>query len=188
MDVALHRADDLQTLETLYRHERNAKQRDRFRVVLLALQGMTEPQIRQRVDRGRTFIQTWVYAYRDHGISGIAVKKQTGQPTKLPRDQESAFLDMLSQSDRPLRGRDMVAILRESFGVTYTLQGAYDLLHRLGYTPLKPRPVNPKKNADHERQWRQSAPFLSKRSGHNTPANKSRSGARMKRDSARKDA
>ena len=188
MDVALRRSDDLKTLETLYRRERNAKQRDRYRVVLLALKGMTAPEIRQRVDRSRTFVQTWVYAYRDHGIAGIAVKKQTGQPTKLPRDQEPAFLEMLAQSDRPLRGRDMVAILEESFGVTYTLQGAYDLLHRLGYTSLKPRPVNPKKDPAAEAQWLQASPLLSKPSERNILASKSKSGSRTKRGSAKRDA
>ena len=187
MNVAFHRSDDLKTLETLCRRERNAKQRDRYRAALLALKGMTEPEIRQRVDRGRTFVQTWVYAYRDHGIAGIAVKKQTGQPTKLPRDQEPAFLERLAQSDRPLRGRDMVAILEESFGVTYTIQGAYDLLHRLEYVPLKPRPVNPKKDADAEQQWRKRAPFLSGASVAGTARNKSKSGSRTKCGSARKD-
>jgi transposase len=188
MNVALHHSDDLKTLGVLYRRERNGKQRDRYRAVLLGLKGMTEPEIRQRVDRSRTFVQTWVYAYRDHGIAGIAVKKQTGQPTKLPRDQEPAFLDMLAQSDRPLRGRDMVAILQASFGVTYTIQGAYDLLHRLEYVPLKPRPVNPKKDADAEQQWRKRAPFLSGASVVPTARNKSKSGSRTKRGSARKDA
>jgi len=188
MDVALHRSDDLKTLEVLYRRERNAKQRDRYRVVLLALKGKTAPEIRHRVDRSRSFVQTWVYAYRDHGIVGIAVKKQTGQPTKLPRDQEPAFLERLAQSDRPLRGRDIAAILQESFGVTYTIQGAYDLLHRLGYAPLKPRPVNPKKDADAEQQWRKRAPFLSKTSARNIPTSKSKSGSRTKRGSAKKDA
>jgi transposase len=188
MNVAFHRSDDLETLETLYRRERNAKQRDRYRVVLLALKGRTAPEIRQRVDRSRTFVQAWVYAYRDHGVAGIAVKKQTGQPTKLPRDQEPAFLAKLAQSDRPLRGRDMVAILEESFGVTYTIQGAYDLLHRLEYVPLKPRPVNPKKDADAEQQWRKSAPFLSDASVAGTARNKSKSGSRTKAASARKDA
>ena len=188
MDVALHRSDDLKTLEALCRRERNAKQRDRYRAVLLALKGMTEPEIRQRVDRGRTFVQTWVYAYRDHGITGIAVKKQTGQPTKLPRDQEPAFLEMLAQSDRPLRGRDMVAMLEKSFGVTYTIQGAYDLLHRLEYVPLKPRPVNPKKDADAEQQWRKRAPFLSVASVADTARNKSKCGSRTKCGLARKGA
>ena len=188
MNVALHHSDDLKTLGVLYRRERNGKQRDRYRAVLLGLKGMTEPEIRQRVDRSRTFVQTWVYAYRDHGIAGIAVKKQTGQPTKLPRDQEPAFLDMLAQSDRPLRGRDMVAILQASFGVTYTIQGAYDLLHRLEYVPLKPRPVNPKKDADAEQQWRKRAPFLSGAFVAGTARNKSKSGSRTKCGLARKDA
>lgn len=188
MDVAFHRSDDLKTLEALYRRERNAKQRDRYRAVLLALKGKTAPEIRQCVDRSRSFVQTWVYAYRDHGIAGIAVKKQTGQPTKLPRDQEPAFLKALAQSDRPLRGQDMVAMLQESFGVTYTIQGAYDLLHRLDYVPLKPRPVNPKKDADAEQQWLKRAPFLSRTSVSNTPTGTSKSGSRTKRGSAKKDA
>ena len=132
-------------------------------------------------------MQTWVYAYRDRGIAGIAVKKQTGQPTKLPRDQEAVFLKMLSEADRPLRGRDIVTILEKSFGVRYTVQGAYDLLHRLGYTPLKPRPVNPKKDPDAERQWRQDAPFLSRKFNPSTPTSTWKSGSRMKPGSARKD-
>jgi transposase len=188
MHVALHCSDDLVQLEALYRRESNAKQRDRYRVVLLALQGRTEPEIRQRVDRSRSFIQRWVYAYRERGLSGIAVIKQTGQPTKLPRDQEPAFRKMLAEADRPLRGLDIVSILKESFGVSYSLQGAYDLLRRLGYGPLKPRPVNPKKQREAEQQWKKEAPFLSGASVVPTARNTSKCGSRTKRGSARRDA
>jgi transposase len=188
MDIKLYCSDDPTILGSLYHGERNAKQRDRYRAVFLALSGLTEPEIRQRIDRSRTFIQKWVYAYRDHGLTGLAAKKQTGQPTKLPRVQESAFLAMLAQADRPLRGLDIVAILKESFGVSYTLQGAYDLLHRLEYAPLKPRPVNPKKKPDAEQQWKKDAPLLSKASGGLILTNRSKSGSRTNRGSGKKDA
>jgi transposase len=38
-----------------------------------------------------------------------------------------------------LYGRDIQQILQRDFGVIYTLDGVYKLLHRLGYSCLKPR-------------------------------------------------
>jgi transposase len=43
-----------------------------------------------------------------------------------------------------LYGRDIQRILEKDFGVIYTLDGVYKLLHRLGYSCLKPRPRHEK--------------------------------------------
>jgi transposase len=188
MDVAPHQFSDLDELRRRIRREANAKQRDRYRVVLLALEGKTEPEIRERTDRSRGFVQRWVYVYRDRGLDAIGPIKQSGRPTKLPRQQEQAFLDRIRHAGRILRGHDIVEILKQEFGVCYTLQGAYDLLHRLGYEPLKPRPVNPKKDPQAEAAWKQAAPLLSKPSEASTPTKTSRSGSRTSADSARRDA
>jgi hypothetical protein len=61
------------------------------------------------------------------------------------------------------------------------------LLHRLGVAPLKPRPVNPKKDPDAEEHWRGAAPLLSSASESSTPTRRSKSGSRTKADSARRD-
>ncbi len=78
MQVSFHRPEELVTLRQLVRKESNAKQRDRYRAVLLALEGLSEPEIRLRLSRSRGFIQRWVYAYRDNGIGGLRAKKPTG--------------------------------------------------------------------------------------------------------------
>jgi transposase len=188
MNVTPHQLTDLNELRRRIRQEANAKQRDRWRAVLLALEGRTTAEIMDKLERSKNFVQRWVYFYRDHGLERIRPLKQTGQPTKLPRQQEQAFLDRLDSDSRILRGADIQQILREQFGATYTLNGAYKLLHRLGYEPLKPRPVNPKKKAEDEQVWKDSAPLLSGPSKRRTRTKRSKSGSRTSADSDRKDA
>ncbi|MCP4550340.1 MAG: transposase [bacterium] len=188
MEVSLCGRKDLSILRERVRKESNAKQRDRYRAVVLALEGRSEPEIRLRLGRSRGFIQRWVYAYRDQGINGLKAKKPHGQPPKLPRNREAELKALLGQPGAPRRGRDVAALLQEHFGVTYSVRGALVLLHRLGYGPLKPRPVNPKKDPSAEAQWLQASPFLSNPSRHNTPTSPSKCGSRTKAASDRKDA
>lgn len=188
MQVSLHRPEELVTLGQLVQKEPNAKQRDRYRAVLLALEGLSEPEIRLRLSRSRGFIQRWVYAYRDNGIGALRARKPTGQPPKLPRDREAQLKELLDQPGGPRRGRDVANLLQERFGVTYSVRGALLLLHRLGYEPLKPRPVNPKKNPVAEAQWLQAAPLLSSGCEIDTPTSASKSGSRTKAASDRRDA
>ncbi len=187
MEVRALQSEDLARLVQLVQKERDAKQRDRYRAVLLALEGLTEPEIRTRTGRSRGFIQRWAYAYRDGGIEAIAARKPPGQPPKLPLEKQGRLKHLLDQPGAPRRGRDVQQLLAEHFGVTYSIRGALILLHRLGYEPLRPRPVNPKKDPAAEAQWLRETPLLSSPFATNTPTSKSKSGSRTKADSDRKD-
>ena len=188
MNVTVREPTDLDELRKRIRRETNAKQRDRWRAVLLALEGVPTAVIMSKLDRSKNFVQRWVYFYRDHGLERVRPKKQPGQRQRLPRDQEQAFLQRINRSDQILRGRDIVRVLQQEFGATYSLNGAYELLHRLGYEPLRPRPVNPKKDPAQEEAWKRSAPLLSSECERNTPTNESKSGSRTSAASDRKDA
>jgi transposase len=80
--------------------ERDALQRDKYRAVMLALEGRGAPAITRALGRSRRAVQDWVYAYRDGGIDELLAGKSTGQPTKLRRDQEPLFRTRL-EPDRP---------------------------------------------------------------------------------------
>ena len=62
-----------------------------------------------------------------------------------------------------LRGKDAVKILNKEFGVSYSLPGVYDLLHRLNLSCLKPRPRHEKNDPEKMEQFKARAPFLSRR-------------------------
>jgi len=188
MNIVSHQLTDLDGLRRRVRQETDAKQRDRWRAVLLALEGETTAAIMDKLGRSKNFVQRWVYLYRDHGLERVHPLKQPGKPPFLPREQHQAFLDRIDHSERILRGRDIVELLRQDFGVVYSLNATYDLLHRLGYEPLKPRPVNPKKNPEEEQAWKQSAPLLSKRSPRGARTSRSKSGSRTNAGSDKRDA
>ena len=58
------------------------------------------------------------------------------------------------------RGRDVVAILEREFGVKYSLDGAYGLLERLGYSCLSPRPLHEKNDPAAVADFKARAPLL----------------------------
>ena len=188
MNITPHHPNDLDTLRYRIRKETNAKQRDRWRAVLLALEGKTTAHIMDTLARSKNFVQRWAYFYRDHGLERLRPIKQPGSVPRLPRSQHQAFLARIEQSERILRGRDIVELLEREFGVTYSLSGVYDLLHRLNYAPLKPRPVNPKKDPEAEQAWKQQAPLLSKPSERLAPTGPSKSGSKTSVGSGRRDA
>jgi len=157
---------DVAELTRRARAERNALQRDRYRAVLLALDGQEAVAIAAALGRSRRSVQDWVYAYRDGGIDDLRPGKSPGRPTKLPRQREAELRARLDAGPRPadgvctLRGRDVVRILEQEFGVTYSLDGAYDLLERLGYSCLTPRPLHEQADPATREQFKQHAPLL----------------------------
>jgi len=169
MRVTERESGDIGELMRRVRTEKNALQRDRYRAVLLALEGKEALEIATALGRSRRSVQDWVYWYRDGGIDNLLPGKSTGRPTKLPRDREAEFMARLDAGPRPedrvctLRGKDVVAILEREFGVKYSLDGAYDLLERLGYSCLKPRPRHEYSDPQEMERFRQEAPFLSRR-------------------------
>lgn len=194
MDIKERDASDLETLQARARRETHAKQRDRYRAVVLALEGRKTAEIMEMLGRSKNFVQRWSYAYRDGGIEGIAAKRQSGRPTKLPRHKESQLTQRIlagpAESDDGvcvLRGRDVQQILENEFGVKYTLFGVYDLMHRLGLSCLKPRSQHRKNDPEAMQAWLAQAPLLSSTSERKIPANRSKYGSRMKRESASRE-
>lgn len=114
-------------------------------------------------------MQDWVYAYRDGGIAAIQPVKAKGADPKIPRHLEDAVRARLDSAVRPedgvctLRGKDIVRILEQEFGVKHTLGSIYGVLERLGYTCLKPRPRHEKNDPAALTLFKEQAPLLSRR-------------------------
>jgi transposase len=160
-------AGDTDELRRRAAAERDALRRDRWRAVLMALDGGEAIEIARALGRARRSVQDWAYAYRDGGIDAVQPKPRPGRTPKLPRDRESEFMNRLDAGPLPsdggvctLRGRDVVRILESEFGVKYTLGGAYDLLERLGYSCLSPRPLHEKADPAAVEHFKQNAPLL----------------------------
>lgn len=184
LQVSLRDPADSAALDSLIAAEASAKQRDRYRCVRLALDGKSTEQIELAVARKRTFVQKRVCRYRDGGLAALAPLKQKGRAVTPPRDREAEFKKRILAGPTAadggvctLRGRDARRILAGEFGAEYSLQGVYDLLHRLNLSCLKPRPRHRRNDPAAMERRVQSAPLLSGRSARGIPAGRSRSGS-----------
>ena len=194
MQITERQEGDLDRLRALIRQEPGAMQRDRLRCVVLAIEGCTEPQITTMTGRSRGFVQRWAYAYRDGGVDAITPKKRGGSRPRLSARDTAKFLTRVRAGPVPqadgmactLAGKDCQRILREQFGVAYSLNGVYRLLHRHGFSCLRPRPRHRKADPDAQQRWLGDAPLLSGVSATNTPTNTSKSGSKTRRGSASK--
>ena len=155
MKVSWTEAADEQRLVALVAAAANAKQRDRYRVVLIAGAGLGDDaelereQIAASVGRSRQFVDQWVGRYRTGGIDALVPKRQPGAARRLSEQQEAqlcAMLDAGPPADEGIaayNGPILRQRIQERFGKVYSLDGVYKLLHRLGYNDLMPRPRHP---------------------------------------------
>ena len=179
MEVTERVEGDRELLEGMIARERNTKQRDRLRAVAMALGGEEKAWICDELGRSKSFVEDWVYAYRDGGIGSIRPGKPTGRRCKLAKEQERAFLDRVdagpTTKDRvcTLRGADLQRILREEYQAQYSERGVYALMKRLRYSSLKPRPIHEKHDPVKAEAFKKDAPLLSTKKRPNTRARSS---------------
>jgi transposase len=160
----------------------NAKQRDRYRVVLIAGRGLGErrelerEQIAQAVGRSRQFVDQWVGRYRRGGIEALVPRRQPGAKRRLAPEQEAELCAMLGAGPAPdeqiaaYNGPILRERIEQRFDVVYSLDGVYKLLHRLGYNDLMPRPRHPDTDpAAIEHFKKKSCPSVWMSSRHDTP-------------------
>jgi transposase len=166
MHLTERAAGDIEELRRRAGAERDALRRDRYRACLMALDGKEALDIAAALGRARRSVQDWAYAYRDGGIDAIQPRPRPGRTPKLPRDREADLRARLNAGARvadgvcTLRGKDVVRILESEFGVKYSLGGAYDLLWRLGYSCLTPRPLHEKSDPEAIADFQLRAPLL----------------------------
>ncbi len=117
-----------------------------LRLIILAKEGWTAPSIGLALGLTRRVVQQHVYDYNEHGLE--ALKEQRGAPPEplLTPEQEQVLVARIEDGARPedhvcsLRGKDFQRILRAEFGKQRSLTTIYNLLHKLEYSYLRPRP------------------------------------------------
>ena len=150
-------------LKRLERCEKNADRARRLRILILASEGWTAPAISMATGLSRRICQRWLRRYNELGLPGL--DDQRGRKPRLPLSSaEEATLRQRIEAGpteedevSSLRGKDFQRILAEEFGLMRSLPAVYWLLHRLGYSYLRPRPrhrkADPEKIKTFLQEW-----------------------------------
>jgi len=179
-------------LAELIRTEPRAKVARRLTAVRLAQLGFTAARIAEQVVLSERQVGTWIARYNAGGPDALADRGGRGRKGPLAVAQEDRLRDRLRAGPTAadgvctLRGEDVRRILREEFGVLRSLQATYDLIHRLGFEPLRPRPRHPDADPEVQDRFKKVSPAASPRSRRPTPGSGSRCGSRTRLGSARR--
>jgi len=144
--------------------KKHAPIRDRLRAVIYALQNDTAEEIAQQLDRPASWVQGWVYRYRDFGIEGLKDLPRSGKPPKLAPHELTQFIVRVLEGPQKrdevfaFVGRDFKKILLEEFEQEFSLSGVYKLLHSIGFSGLMPRPRHEKNDPKVMKEWLEEAP------------------------------
>ena len=153
----------VEELLKLAKSQKNARLARRIQAVALAQQGYTCLEIAQMTAHCRRAIQSWVAKYNAHGINGLKEQQRSGRKPNLPA---TSYQDFSSRIDAgptkndavaTLYGKDIQKILSNEFGVVYSLNGVYQLLHRLGYSYLAPRPRHQKADIKAQQDFKKTS-------------------------------
>ena len=126
----------------------------RAQAVVLAKQGRTARDIADSLGCSLKAVKNWVAQYNTGGIEALHDRARSGRPPLLDPTQYPDLKQRLNAPPRPedgvctLRGTDVRQILEREFGVLMSLQSVYDLLQRLGYSSLMPRPQHEDANPE----------------------------------------
>lgn len=150
---------EVEQLLALSDQEKHAKQKRRYDVVRLYLEGYQKQEIADIFHIATQTVSSYLRRYKQGGVQGLRIKKQTGQPRKLTDEQEQELMAVLSSHTPKQEGLGpfqnwtaplACCFVEKRFGVTFSERGMRDVFYRIGLSYT--RPTYTLKKADPEKQ------------------------------------
>ncbi|MDR3077498.1 MAG: IS630 family transposase [Planctomycetota bacterium] len=142
-------ASQRQELVALHRKEHSARYADRLKTILWRDEGITPQEISHLLFRDEDTVRHWERVFRERGLEALLSDHFQPYSGKLEQSQERQLYDYV-KNHLFLDVGPIQAYVEEEFGVSYTVSGMRDLLHRLGFVYKKASSLPGK--ADPERQ------------------------------------
>jgi len=136
----------LEKLVALEKQERDAYLSKRIRAIILAINGFTVGDIVLSLGVPYRTVQSWVECYNKDGSKMFKERRGGDRRETLTEEQKAELKKRIDDGPKTedgvctLRGVDMQRILAQEFGVWRKLPSIYAILHKLGYSCLRPRP------------------------------------------------
>ncbi|NBP30258.1 MAG: IS630 family transposase [Flavobacteriia bacterium] len=136
-------------LKLQHRHERDGRIRDRIKAVLLFDKGWSIPAIAEALLLSEDAIRDHIAEYRE----SKKLKPENGGSTQKLSIEHSALLVAHLRNHTYLYVKDIVAYVKSTWSVTYSVPGMRNWLQRYGFSYKKPALVPGKADEQQQRDW-----------------------------------
>ena len=145
-------------LRRLARLEADGRVACRISALANALDGMSGEQAARQAGMDRQTLRDWVIRFNVEGVAGLRDRPRSGRPALLDEGQMATLKALVLRGPNPERdgvsswtAKDLCRIALDRLGVSYNENGMLDLLHGLGLSWQKTRPVHPQANPKAQR-------------------------------------
>lgn len=152
MSVDIHQPLTVEAQDILteaHRAERDKRQADRIKTILLLNHGRTYAEVAQILLLDDSTIRRYEYEYRTGGLDVLLADTYKGSAGLLSATQEKELKLHLAEHTYH-RAKDICEYIEQTYTTSYTPEGLVHLLHRLGFSYKKMKQVPGK--ADPEKQ------------------------------------
>lgn len=129
-------AQEVAVLTEAHRAARTKRHADRIKTILLLNQGFSYAEIVRILLLDDSTLREYAAEYRHSGIDGLLEDHYRGGVSRLSPTQEHALVTYLDGRVY-LSVKEIVRVVEQEFGLTYTIEGLTHLLHRLGFVYKK---------------------------------------------------
>ena len=136
-------------LKLQHRHERDKRVCDRIKAVLLADEGWTSQQIAKVLLLSDEAINQQIRDY----LTNQKLKPENGGSVGKLNAEQTTFLLVHLQNHTYLYTKDIIAYVKATFGIVYTVPGMTSWLKINGFSYKKPAVVPGKANREAQEQW-----------------------------------
>lgn len=144
------------------KQEKNAVILERLQAVFMTMQGLKRAEVALRLNRSRDFVGHWLKSYKALGLNGLKEKRGGANNQYLTPEQEEFVKDIVvhsfpkdcNYSQVTWSGWLLVDLIKNMYSKTYTREGIYVLLKRLGVSYKKANKIDPKKSQKVINEWK----------------------------------
>jgi transposase len=147
------------------RRETNGRVVSRLIGLANALDGMDRGQAARLAGMDRQTLRDWVIRFNAEGVEGLRDRPKSGRRSWLDEGRLASLRALVLRGPDPerdgvstWRAKDLCRIVEQRFGVTYSENGMLRLLHDLGLSWQKARPVHPEADLKAQARCKKNSP------------------------------
>lgn len=152
-------------LRRLARREANGRVASRLLALANALDGLERGRAARSAGMDRQTLRDWVIRFNAEGVEGLRDRPRSGRPSWLDDGQLATLKALVLRGPDPerdgvstWRAKDLCQMVERRFGVSYTENGLLRLLHDLGLSWQKTRPVHPEADRKAQQAFKKTSP------------------------------
>ena len=151
----------IKDLEEKYKDERNGKIKERLHMILLLKDGYSCRKVAGICHTSKSTVSFWHVRFQEMGYDGLKDKEGREKKSKLNAEQIVDIDKKVSDPYKMANGytlgwqtKDVYQLIKNEFGIKYSMRHVRRTLRSLGFVMLVPRPRNKKRNQDEVDEFR----------------------------------